>query len=75
MCDAINYHILALSQGSIKITNMTLIFKIDENDTLWLLFCTSISIRNIVGATHAEEEAVRRRAAGRVRGETQERYA
>lgn len=58
MCDAINYHILALSQGSIKITNMTLIFKIDENDTLWLLFCTSISIRNIVGAAHAEEEAV-----------------
>lgn len=48
VCDAINYHLLALSQGSIKITNMTLVFKIDDKDELWLMFCSNINIRNIV---------------------------
>ena len=61
VCDAINCHILALSQGSVKITNMTLVFKIDDKDELWLLFCSNINIRNIV------EESYRRKRSEKAR--------
>ena len=45
ICQNIIRHIAEVSSGIIAIQRMVLYFKLDDNNRLWLLFCTNIKTR------------------------------
>jgi hypothetical protein len=52
VCINIVKHIQDISGGNIQISRMVLYFKLDGNNQLWLLFCTSLKIRERFPATN-----------------------
>lgn len=46
IADAITQHIAAVTSDKIKVSRMALNFKVDDKDRLWLLFASSIRLRD-----------------------------
>jgi hypothetical protein len=48
-------HIQEVSGGNIQIIRMVLYFKIDEENRIWLLFCTGIKVRDKFSSVPSDE--------------------
>lgn len=44
LCNSITQHVLEVTRGHCRIASMVLHFKVDEDNKLWLLFCSSLRL-------------------------------
>ena len=44
LCNSVAQHVLEVTQGHCRIASMVLHFKVDEDNKLWLLFCSSLRL-------------------------------
>ena len=47
ICMNMSSHITAVSGGNVSITRMVLFFKHDENDRLWLMYCSALKVMDL----------------------------
>lgn len=48
LCNSIAQHVLEVTRGHCRIASMVLHFKVDEDNKLWLLFCSSLRLASKV---------------------------